>query len=411
MSDIIVGPSHVIRMEHLYKTKIVKPDGCVFSFIGGGGAPTWSRSIFTRLESIQKEKDSIHLIIGDFRFGNSITQLGVDISETNVNHINVNGSLISEENDRLMASYFVRGLKAWREKHNEVNMIPWTLLMRRADNILKNNYIDDNGTYKHPFIDEFHIINQFCNQSYLDCLDIPSDILNLLYIDSDLHPSTLGYMFISRCVNKEQPCKAIYESLGTLESTMKRLVKKLKINKKILITGSSIAIDTFSKVLPFDSKFLEFAVTHSSEHSQLSNEQRQAEYHIISLDSVSATMGTSLASRIEGVIYFPWDYLGFKTISKRHKDLERLQPNDRELKHYNNISYFNIYEENSLFDIGERLTPTIKGALFILSLASEVNGNEKAKIIDESIDELFSSPSKQNDMKSKALTLLKRAFR
>lgn len=410
MRDIIVGPSHVVRLEHLYKNKVIKKPSRDVVFIGRGGAPTWSKQLFELFVKTSGRDDKLHLIIGDFRFGNSIIEDVLDIDNSKINHINVTGRLISVENDLLMANLFIRGLSKWKEMRGDINFIPWTIIMRRADNIIKHSHVDEKGNYKHPQIDEVVILDKFCDPSFIRCLEIPVDKMCQFYIDGDLHPSTLGYMFILDMVKKHDPYKSINSSIMKLSLILNDFLNKIKIKKTILITGDSVALSTLSKVIPFNkSGFDKFK---SCSYSDYESNFKDLKHDMIVIELLSLESSKiNSADRGHASIKFPWDYLGFATISKRHVDLHRLKPTDMSLEGYKDIDCFEELDQESIFDIGERLTPTIKGMLFIISLASNLDYKKKNKILEETLTDIFCSESKAEPRNTILKVLFKKIFK
>jgi len=401
MRDIIVGPSHVVRLEHLFKSNIINDNLQDAVFIGRGGAPTWSLQLFKWFEVSRKHDDAIHLIIGDFRFGNSIVEDELDINESKVNHINVTGRLINEENDLLMVTHFTRGLLKWKNIGADVNFIPWTLIMRRADNITKGSHVDEGGNYNHPQLDEVEMLNEFCDLKYIKCLDIPVETVRQFYIDGDLHPSTLGYMFILDMIKKHDPYSSISSCIAKLSFVLNQFLKKLKITKTVLITGDSIAISTLSKVIPFNKHGFEKFRACSYTDFTSSFRNLKNDVVIVDLLSLESTIKYCVNENDGLTKKFPWDYLGFTTISKRHMDLHRLNPNKILLEGINEASV-----KDSFFDIGERLTPTIKGVLFIISLASDLDIKSKNEFIEDTLFDIFRSESKKDKRKIHLIGLL-----
>ncbi len=269
-----------------------------------------------------------------------------------------------------MCEFYLKGLDRWKSSYNGLYVIPWTLIMRRAENLKFSIHINTNMEYRHPVYNDFDLIKKYCDDDFIKCLSIPFNILNDFYIDSDLHPSTLGYMFLTKCIERKSPFKSIYLSIYHLNKCIRKFFSKMKIDNKIFISGESIAIPTLSKILPVDLCF--------SDLISLSSEPQSGRIHI-KLMATNAIIEINQKQNEESdeVILFPWDYLGFNSISKRHPDLNRFKPDELELSNVRYVDYFNFFDSDELFDIGEKLTPTLKGFLFILSLASNLPHDRK----------------------------------
>jgi hypothetical protein len=177
-----------------------------------------------------------------------------------------------------------------------------------------------------------------------------------------------------------------------------------------LITGDSVALSTLSKVIPFNkSGFDKFK---SCSYSDYKSNFKDLKHDMIVIELLSLESSKiNSADRGHVSIKFPWDYLGFATISKRHVDLHRLKPTDMSLEGYKDIDCFEEIDQESIFDIGERLTPTIKGMLFIISLASNLDYKKKNKILEETLTDIFSSESKAEPHNTILKGLFKKIFK
>jgi len=370
----------VVRMQHAFicNQPSLFPD--IPIFIGMGGAPTWSKDISGRIDKSLSDNQPIYYISGDFRFGNTIIADGIDIECATKEYINVNGNYLSDLNDLKMYGFYLRGMDSLVAKFRTLKIIPWTLLMRRAQNISNGRHINELGDYAHPIYDEKNLIEKYSSYSYTKCLSISPKVLSQFYIDNDLHPSTLGYMFLSRCIGNDDPYQSIHYVVKHLNKCIKKFLLDLDIHKKINIVGCSTAFSTFKKVLPFEYG-LDNLITINKE---LSNNDIS-----INLLSLEETSKANFKISQSGEINIPWDYLGFMEISKRHPDLKRLKPEAEYFNYFSFSEFYSAFKVNDFFDIGEKLTPTLKGTLFILSMASKLSENKKVEIINEAINDIF----------------------
>lgn len=378
MKNIIAGPSHVVRMQHAVANRNLAINVNSLEFIGLGGAPTWNPILFNKVKSTYSLGDNVSLIVGDFRFGNSIMQDGIDIAEAEKNYINVHREFISPAEDTKMYAYFIRGLENWKSHFKYLNAIPWTLIMRRAENLSIGIHLDDKGFYQHPSYNEHDVISLYCDKSYLRCLSVPYRLLNAFYIDSDLHPSTLGYMFLSKCIEKHNPVSSVYFCIKKLEKNLRYFFKEMNIPKKVNIFGDSVSLATLKKVLPVELCLNDIIYFSDNPSAECIN---------IKLNSLKSNVTDicELATDDMGIINFPWDYLGFRSISKRHPDLNRLNPIGISMDGIKQIGYYNKFDAESFFDIGEKLTPTLRGMLFILSLASDLSDEQRMGVISRTL--------------------------
>jgi len=255
--------------------------------------------------------------------------------------------------------------------------------MRRAENIYSQNHINSKGQYFHPIINEEEIIKKYCDASYIRCMKIPASMLRHFYIDTDLHPSTLGYMFLAKCILDNDPYESAYSSVKELKFYITDFFHKLDINKKIVVRGTSVSLSSLRKVLP-----VEYCLEDLISFDEITA-RNVFEINLQSLKDIG-DVNVNMKGPMRDIINFPWDYLGYETISTRHPDLNRLKPLPCQLPTSPEIEYFHLFKKDELFDIGEKLTPTLKGMLYIISLASNKSHVEKKKLIDECINKVYS---------------------
>lgn len=201
MSLILVGPSHIPRIRHALECVGLPKPAEQILYLGDGGFPIWNKDLYDKCCAEFKPGDSILLIAGDFRFGNSVlTDDNCDLTKTCFfnGHTHVKRELCSIENDKLMKNLCLRALAKWKSRFGEsIVILHWTLAMRTVKNRLSKLHTDIHGKYEHPTwnIDESVFSQEIPG---LESLQSTSELstCNKLVIDNDLHPSTLGYLYI-----------------------------------------------------------------------------------------------------------------------------------------------------------------------------------------------------------------------
>lgn len=66
----IVGPSHIVRWQHLFSNTLT--DLPAFDHYAIGGLPIWDNELISFLNDAEDKYDEIYVLVGDFRFGNDL---------------------------------------------------------------------------------------------------------------------------------------------------------------------------------------------------------------------------------------------------------------------------------------------------------------------------------------------------
>ncbi|WP_432257116.1 hypothetical protein [Limimaricola sp. AA108-03] len=252
---IIAGPSHIQRWKsNIAKGALPHADAEVV-MVGFGGAPMWSASIRNEVcRSFEPGNSDIYLLIGDYRFGNSIfddpSQNG---SDTFVDgHSSIRRDLINTNSDRLLALKVEEALDYYVATFGEsVKLIYWDMVGRRAIDMLQGRYVIA-GEYNHPswgksFPGKFRKSNVV---EMRDLFDYPLGEISRLYLDDSLHPTHVGYNFLSNIIFNGMGVSKAFDVArqSTLDMYMKEF-SRFSLGGSLLISGNSVWVDTLRRVL------------------------------------------------------------------------------------------------------------------------------------------------------------------
>ncbi|GAC1035838.1 hypothetical protein thsps117_05950 [Pseudomonas sp. No.117] len=393
MKSIIVGPSHVVRWQHAVNSGLDYPfDSTVF--IGLGGAPVWNKNVFDRLMKEYIPGDQVILILGDFRFGNRVLVQDKDLDGSFYPDIlNIEKPLISDHNDLKLVNHSIENIKKWKVIFGEsLVIIPWSLMLRQAEDRFHGRYLEENA-YSYPLYDVRELVLEIIPSAESDMDIFSGDLKNLrrLYIDKDLHPSSIGFEFIKNLVLKNNWVTAADKAFKDFESNLDIFLKEKLESKKgrnILICGDSIALEILIRILGEDNlkKLCDHGVR--IEHKSFSNinlmlkEGDINDILFVTKRNLFSTDGYALLNFRENfevlkdkVRILPWELMAGYVISKRHAALAKYDPGIVNIENWIasvSLSPVLTKEFDSMdryFDIGELLMPTVQGLFFIIEVA------------------------------------------
>ncbi|MGL5602837.1 MAG: hypothetical protein ACRDD5_18395 [Silvania sp.] len=220
----IVGPSHIVRWQHLFKNVLTQLP--CFDSYAIGGLPIWDDELLSFLKDSGHKYDEIYVLVGDFRFGNGF------FNKQLKRYLGISKDNINNTNDSILLDKSLLALDQISELPN-VKLVFWDLYLREFINKKSEKYTN-NGEYNHPLWNYDFIQNRYSDNtitlSELDKLN-----LEYLYIDSSLHPSIFGYNFLFN----------IFTGQSVIDSFVASLKMKYDIDKKLhcptptVITGNS----------------------------------------------------------------------------------------------------------------------------------------------------------------------------
>jgi hypothetical protein len=257
MKLFFVGPSHIPRIRHAIENVGIPRPAKEIIYLGDGGYPVWNKSIFERCCADFQPGDTILLIVADFRFGNSVLMSQDALTAENVfldGYTHVKRELCTLDSDLKMKQRCLDALLIWKKRFGEGLVIfHWTLAMRTAKNRLAHIHTDKEGKYTHPTwnINEDAMLGDV---NYLDNIQTSSelDICNAMMIDNDLHPSSLGYLYINGTARYRDHNLAIASARSIYMAGLNALTSRLtKLStKRTVICGDSSAIVKLKKAIP-----------------------------------------------------------------------------------------------------------------------------------------------------------------
>lgn len=398
MKNIIVGPSHVVRWEHAVKSGSLESPFPETAFVGLGGAPVWSKDLFDRVKSLHTDNDRVLFIVGDFRFGNNIFEKPISNDLLVSGFRNITKKFINEDNDKALLERSLDAIELWHKFYgNSIGFLHWTLMMRQAEDRLKNKYIDSNGVYEHPLYNGLEIIKKNPPFSYdvSQSFNTPPERLTSYYIDGDLHPSPKRYELMRALALGYKWDDALhYSEMSFLRSLFSVINFKKKTFRKVLICGNSIFItyvlrlfsDQDLNLLKAVGIYFLFASSESLTDFANKNDIKDIVFltkngfhnpnfrneELLAISEKIRSFGCQ--GRI-GVI--PWESIGYYTISFRHPSLERYRGEVSDISDWLSKTGSMLKLSDSkgldgLYDIGEHVMPTFKGIKFILNICISI---------------------------------------
>lgn len=254
---MIIGPSHAIRWNWHVRDGVVHCDLPPERIVGLGGAPIWSKYLFDRAVAGVGSDRRLAVMVPDFRFGN-----GICLDEAALNgplmqsgFLAVDAHAMALEHDRLMYARGLAGLNEWHSRFGKrARYIFWCLLGRQVQDRMLGRHIE-NGVYRHPVFNYAQTISALPGLDIVDLaplLRFPMHELSRLYIDSSLHPSQIGYLFLNNTLCQGMDAGMAYRlAVGEVESILLDLAQKALLAKgrKVLLTGRSVWLDTLMRYM------------------------------------------------------------------------------------------------------------------------------------------------------------------
>lgn len=152
------------------------------------GLPIWDPEFLSFLKSVQHDYEEIYVLVGDFRFGNEIFS-----TPHKKRHLGIKKENINKKNDTQLLNKSIEALDQIYEISN-VKLIFWDLYVREHINKKAGHYTKNNN-YMHPFWN-YKLFEERYSQKAIFLSQLDSLNIDLLFVDSSVHPSILGYCFL-----------------------------------------------------------------------------------------------------------------------------------------------------------------------------------------------------------------------
>ncbi|MDO9105002.1 MAG: hypothetical protein Q7U57_08570 [Methylovulum sp.] len=187
---LVIGPSHVKRLEHALLCGILPAPEVTVDFLGRDGMPVWHPVFSRHLQSV--DYDHILVIVGDFRFGNKIF---ANTEAKNAGGVGVAKALINLDNDDKLYQKSLAKIDEWIAVFgNKIRFLFWDLLGREFANRRDNKYTVA-GQYSHPSWNYDAIAERY--RSHIVDVGFLKDIfMDRLTVDSANHFSMFAYLMM-----------------------------------------------------------------------------------------------------------------------------------------------------------------------------------------------------------------------
>lgn len=395
---LIVGASYVVRWSHSNAGREKFGSALNAAFVGFGGAPAWDAELFRRATAAPRTRRTL-LILGDVRFGNTIGARGNDMNDTVfvANHRMIDRDYIDPAIDLALQRRTRRALIEWRRHFREaLEIVPWALLMRPVERALHGGSEPRSNACR--LNDELWNLGTIQDPAYAPVVDFQGiadaqrDLQHFI-IDSNLHPSPLGYFFLEKILEGMTPPEAI--GAAKLDCSNALVADISRSEKPTLICGNSRALSRLVSSLGtegtarLDEKGIFVRCDNSAMLAAIIRKNAIARTLFIADDTASDPDQFALQSssriallRAKGArlrnadfLTVPWVLISRDLISRRHETLahHRLMTGEQaiveDFRRLDSKRHGNLVSDDLCIDIGEELEPTLLGLRRLLELA------------------------------------------
>jgi len=255
--ELIAGPSHIIRWRWHQRDSLVPKSLLTENFIGIGGAPAWSQSLFEQTVSALGNKQNFALLVPDFRFGNGIT-LKAGASKDLLlqdGFLGINPAALTQEYDQFMLERGLAALRFWHKRFGDrACYLFWCLFGRQVHDRIAGKYVSE-GRYHHPVFNYDEITTALPELDILDLSPLlrrPMHDVRRLFIDTSSHPSQVGYLLLDGMLFDGLDATVAYErAVLSVETDLVAMAQKIResIGKPLLLTGRSVWLDVLIQTL------------------------------------------------------------------------------------------------------------------------------------------------------------------
>lgn len=191
---LYLGPSHVQRLDHAFRTSQLPPRPSA-AFAHAGGLPIWAPEISHALKN--HPGYSPRFVVGDFRFGNKIIDKIGEVSAypKQGRRVGVRRDLINDDNDQKMYRFSIAAIDRIQANFPEARLLFWDLLVREFRNRRAGHY-GIGADYRHPVWNMSDVLARYRDMA-IDVTPLLDDpIVDKIAIDNSGHPSLKGWSFI-----------------------------------------------------------------------------------------------------------------------------------------------------------------------------------------------------------------------
>lgn len=226
------------------------------SYIGLGGAPVWHKSLLRRAAEVAGLDGHVVVIVGDFRFGNSVLLEDPTPSESTLDGFTgIARDAMSVEDDFSMLSRSMRGIAEWNDAFGpRARYVFWDLFGRQVNDRLAGSHIA-NGPYRHPVFNYDEVVQSLPGFNVIDLaplLRLPMHEVSRLLIDNSNDPSQVGYLLLNALVFEGLSAREAYDrAVSIVETELMNLGRRIvaTAGRPVVLTGRSVWLDTLSRYL------------------------------------------------------------------------------------------------------------------------------------------------------------------
>lgn len=268
LQTIIGGASYVVRWQDNRKKGILTFPEDPTVFLGFPASPIWTNKLFMQInEFFIKDISKILLFVGDYRFGNTLFSDNVPSNKIFLDgYQSISKKYINPEYDKQLLKRCEAALDRYSDTYgNNIQILHWALLGRQVFDRLQGRHIKEKK-YHHPI---WNLSTQMekRGENFLDLrplLKCPMDEVVRMFLDSDLHPTYIGYLFLEKSIFQKKTVREALEAAidYTMWELLYAVLQEKKNTQSILILCSSVWGDTLCRYLSLSGKkrFKEYGI-------------------------------------------------------------------------------------------------------------------------------------------------------
>ncbi len=252
-----LGPSHASRWRGHVQDGVVRcglPANLIF---GRAGAPMWSKTLFDRAQVAIDGGARIGVMVGDFRFGNSIALQVPPVPRDEIcdGHIAITREALTPTHDTEMLERGMTALRHWHHSFGDkVRYLFWDLFGRQVQDRISGRHIQD-GVYRHPVFNYAEVTAALPDLDIIDLaplLRLPMHEAQRLFIDGSMHPSQIGYLLLNSLLCEgADALPAFRAAVAEVDEVLLALARRAVAAKggRLVVTGRSVWLDTLMRTL------------------------------------------------------------------------------------------------------------------------------------------------------------------
>ena len=236
---------------------VVRCDLPADQIFGLAGAPMWSKALFNQAQLAVDDGARIGVMVGDFRFGNSIALQVPPVPRDEIcdGHIAITRAALTPAHDVEMLERGINGLRHWHHSFGDkARYLLWDLFGRQVQDRISGRHMKDR-VYHHPVFNYAEVVAALPDLDIIDLaplLRLPMHQAQRLFIYGSLHPSQIGYLLLnSLFCEGADALPAFRAAVAEVDDVLQALAQRAVAAKggRLVVTGRSVWLDTLMRIL------------------------------------------------------------------------------------------------------------------------------------------------------------------